>query len=59
MTNIDPDDWHTGEFERPIKPIAPSSRGRPPAPVTSDTTTHDGAGDQGQGDEKLPQRHGR
>lgn len=54
MPNIDPE-WHTGEFE-PIKPVAPSTGGRPqPTPGrrrTQDTTTDSVATDQGQSDEQ-------
>lgn len=50
MPNTDPE-WHTGEFE-PIKPVAPSSRGKPrPTPAgrrTTDTTNDDVATDRDQ-----------
>lgn len=53
MPNIDPE-WHTGEFE-PIKPVAPSTRGKPQRTPTrqrtSDTPTDSVATDQGQSDE--------
>lgn len=50
----DQDDWETGEFE-PIKPVAPSTRGKPQRTPerrrTSDRTTESVATDQGQSDE--------
>lgn len=44
----DHDDWDTGEFE-PIKPVAPSTRGRPqPTPATPVKTDDDTADHQDQ-----------
>ncbi|MDA9510918.1 hypothetical protein XI09_40945 [Bradyrhizobium sp. CCBAU 11386] len=53
MADID-HDWDTGEFQ-PIKPVAPSRRGKPQPAKTSTPIDRNGAAavDQGQGDEQA------
>ncbi|MCK1424603.1 hypothetical protein IVA96_15700 [Bradyrhizobium sp. 159] len=53
MTNVDKTDWETGEHREPIKPVAPSPRGRPPKLIqsTAEQTNDAVADDQGHRDE--------